>query len=395
MNFGSKPKQTEAFEVKFDDPNLNAMTFKLNQNYSQPVINERYSGRGYMFYGQDNMYPEYLKKMYAGSSLHASLINFKKIMTVGNGFVIDTTKLKGMELIEANQILNQFDGEKSLNKILDKISLNYWMYGSVYIKVTWNADNTKIIKREVISGDSIRLGEHDKFGKVTSYYYCFDWTQTGRYPIVKLPAYDKENTKEKAQIYAFILDTPITKFYSAPVYQTAGNWIMLDAEIGNYHKSNIFNSINPSFALKFYKKPGSPEERDMILRGIEENFAGSSNTGRAMVFFSDGKETAPDIEPINVSNIDKQFQVTADAIQRNILYAHGISPILMGFKTPGSLGSGQELPIAYEIANNSVIKPAQKDIEEIINNIFQLNGITVDFKLKSVDLFTITPNLTA
>ena len=390
MNFGGSKPTTEAFKIEVNDPSLNAMSFTLNQDYSTPLVSERYSARGYINYGVDNLYPEHLKKMYAGSSLHASIVKFKELLTVGNGYTVDTSNLKGMEIIEVNQVTTLFDGEHSLDEALDKMAMNYWIYGAIYIKITWNADNTKIIKREVINGDKLRVGEMDKFGKIHHYYYCFDWTQSGRYNIVKIPVFDQANKLEKTQLMYFKLQSPLNNFYPAPVYQSAANWIILDGEIGNYQKSNIFNSINPSFALKFYKKPGSPEERDTILSQIQSQFAGSRNTGKAMVFFSDSKDTAPDIQPVEVSNIDKQFVVAADAIQRNVMYAHGISPILMGFKTAGALGSGTELPVAYDIANNTQIKPAQKDIESIINKLLRINGLNVNFKLNNFPLFSVS-----
>jgi serine/threonine-protein kinase RIO1 len=161
----------------------------------------------------------------------------------------------------------------------------------------------------------------------------------------------------------------------------------LDAEVSNYHKSNIENAINPSMALKFYKLPANEEEKRDILTSIKKNFQGSSNTGRAMVFFADSKETAPDIEPIAVSNIDKQFSVTADQIQRNICYSHKMNPEIMGLKISGNLGNSNDLGQSMEIFNKSTIQPAQRDIEQIINSFLYINKIPVTFRLNEMNLY--------
>jgi hypothetical protein len=143
-------------------------------------------------------------------------------------------------------------------------------------------------------------------------------------------------------------------------------------------------------ALNFFQLPANEEEKRNILHSIKKNFQGSTNTGRAMVFFSDGRDTAPEVKPIEVSNIDKQFNITADQIQRNICYAHQINPMIMGLKTPGSLGNSAELETSYDIFINSYVKPTQKDMEGYINKLLSIANSGISIKLNSSQIYTKT-----
>jgi len=390
INFG-KDKVIESVQST-PTPNGNYMldSFKLRYDYSQPLVNERNISNGYVYFGADNLYPQELNSLYYTSSLHGAILDFKKLLTAGDGYVLDTSKLSGMQLIEAKQMETFFSEDQSISELLPILAMDYHIHGMIYFEVTWNDDFTKVIRRKRISPEKMRVGARDANGITQSYYYCYDWYNRGLYPVKPIPVFDPLNKKDKVQVWRFSINSPGQNVYSLPNYVAAANWINLDGQISNYHKSNIENSVNPSFLMQFYKKPSGPEEKEQIVNSINAAFGGASNTGKVMYTFSDGKDLAPTITPVQVSNIDKQFATTADQIQRNILYAHKINPTLLGFKTPGSLGSGAELPVAYEVFNKTVIYPAQNDLELIIRKLFRWNGLNVGFKINNVKLDTVS-----
>ena len=363
--------------------------YPRQQDYTNPFI-ERYNGNGYIYFGIDNLYPDVLNDLYNRSGLHSAIVDFKRNLTSGAGFEFEGEEvLKPMEKVSLRQFTDLIDGENSLQHMLNDLTLDYIIHSTVYLKVYWNSDKSKVLKVKRIEPSKLRIGVNPKdVEEIDRYYYCFDWREYGRYGMTELPKFSREKNGNKVEVYRYVNKNPTVNWYTLPQYSSGTNWMHLDAEISNYHKSNIENAINPSMALKFYKMPANEEEKREILGNIKKNFQGSSNTGRAMVFFSDDKNSAPDIEPIAVSNIDKQFNVTADQIQRNICYAHKINPAIMGLKTPGSLGNTEELDLSMEIFNKSTIQPAQKDIEQIINTILGINQLPVSFKLNEFELWT-------
>jgi hypothetical protein len=387
INFGKDNTPVESVQsTPTTNGNYLIDSFKMKYDYSQPLVNERNISNGYVYFGPDNLYPQELNTLYYTSSLHGSILDFKKLLTAGDGYVLNTDKLSGMQLVEAKQMETFFSEDQSIAELLPIMAMDYHIHGMVYFELTWNDDFTKVIRRKRISPEKMRVGARDVNGVVKSYYYCYDWFNRGLYPVKAIPVFDPLNKTDKVQVWRFSINSPGQNVYSLPNYVAAANWIALDGMISNYHKSNIENSVNPSFLMQFYKKPSGPEEKEQIVNSINAAFGGASNTGKVMFTFSDGKDNAPTITPVAVSNIDKQFATTADQIQRNILYAHKMPPLVMGFKTAGSLGSGSELPVSYEIFNKSVIYPAQNDLELIVMKLFRLGGLNVTFKIKTLDL---------
>lgn len=106
-----------------------------------------------------------------------------------------------------------------------------------------------------------------------------------------------------------------------------------------------------------------------------------------MIMFSDGKDLAPDVTPVEVSNLDKQFSVLTEDLNNNIIYSHNIiSPLLLGVKTSGQLGNNNELQNAFMLLEKTVISGERKVIEDSINKFLKLNGMA-KIKIKPFVVF--------
>jgi len=366
-----------------------AISFGRNDNSSGLNSHNEIRTSKWISFGDTNQFPNYLNNLVNSSGLHSAIIDYKKSLISGSGYeILGDAVLTPMQKVELKQFTDLIDGKRNLASLIQDITLDYLVHGTVYLKIYWNSDKTRILKAERIEPSRLRSG-YNKLNPevITEYYYSLDWSNYGQWGVTKFPAFNKEVSERKPiEIYRWMVPNSAMLFNTLPSYTAATNWIQLDGEVSNYHKSNIENSLNPGVIIKFYKTPANDEEKRGIVNGIKKNYAGSSNTGKAMVFFSSDKETAPDIEPIEVSNIDKQFSVTADSIQRNICYAHRINPSLMGLKTPGSLGSSTELETSFDIFKEVVVTPSQYDIENIINKFITMNGLPVKIKLNDADL---------
>ncbi len=230
-----------------------------------------------------------------------------------------------------------------MNKAIKGLTYDYFIHNRFYLECTWNNDFTKIIKMKRLGAETIRIFDIDTDFEPISYMYCFD-------------------------------------------YRQAINWVGLDSDMGTYHKANIVNSLNPSLLVEFYNVPDTDEKKQQTLSNINASFAGPSNTGRAMVFFSPDKDSAPSVTQMEPNKLDKTFLGLTDTIQRQVLFAHNLNPDLMGLKTPGSLG--QNAGQLEEIKNqflNSVIIPAQNEIENEINYLASFNGLC-GFTLKESNI---------
>jgi hypothetical protein len=220
-------------------------------------------------------------------------------------------------------------------------------------------------------------------GKVASYWYCRDWENENKNKPVELKVFNPDERlkpeKERSRVQIYYAKRGTLEYYGEPSYKGALSWIKIDSQMGLFHLSNIENGFNPSLVFKFYKKPGSPEKKQEILENINAQWSGAKNTGKGLVFFSDGKELSPDVEPVEVSNLDKQYIALADQAVQQILSGHKVtSPMLFGVAIPGKLGSSAtELEISYRIFDNSVIEPDREEIEKFDNLLLKANQTPV------------------
>jgi len=357
---------TDAFSI------TNGLTNTPLQTYTK-------SRDGYQF-GQYGLYPQELNQLYNASPLQNNIINFKSLLTSGDGYELIDEPKTAMEKIALNQLLVQ------INKVIPEITSDYFIHNRFALKVTWNADNTKVIKVESLPVDGVRILSVTNEMRPLRYVFNFDWEQKSKFDSVEYPAFDQSNTEEKCQVLMFQQKSPGKKIYTLPSYQSAIQWVNLDSEMASYHNSNINNSLNPSMLIQYFEKPNSDEEKSEILHGINQSFAGAAKTGRAMVTFSDGQDLAPTVTQMEPNKLDKTFLGLTDTIQRQICYAHSIDPLILGLKTPGSLGNSGEFEYAFNLFLESTVKPSQKVLEDVLNELIAINGLVTKVEFKEPNI---------
>ena len=111
------------------------------------------------------------------------------------------------------------------------------------------------------------------------------------------------------------------------------------------------------------------------INNIKAQNGGAKNAGKAIIFYSDGKELAPDVDTIDATNIDQRLLQVADQIVQQIVTAHRAHPQLLGIQTPGKLGYSSELLQSWEIFDKMVIMPERKLILDAFKQVLIYNGI--------------------
>lgn len=381
----TRQEQTQPIETFDNQSNLGSIhSFMMDYNLSQPTQNFFGNINGYYF-GADNLYPQMLNNLFNSSPAHSYALLFKKLMSVGKGYQTTNTMNSPMgDLIALNQLLSQWDC------FYKDLALDYFLHSQIYIQVTWNSDNTKIVKLERLAPEKMRIATVDKYKNALSYYFCYDWYQTGLFEKIELPRFDQYNKKDKVQVFCFQVKSPGMLLYALPTYLSAYNWIVLDSEMGVYHKSNILNSINPSVLVEIFKKPANEEEKQAIITALNKSYAGARAAGRAMIVFNNDVATKTNVTQMQANQLDKTFLNLTDTIVRQILTGHQINPVLLGVKTAGSLGDSGEIESAYNLFSEGVIKPAQEDLESIINLFISINGLTNKIHFDKPDIFTVS-----
>lgn len=383
FNFGKKDvKQTETVINNNGSDMVNSvMEFGLQT--SLPTIKES-KNKDWVDYGDDNDYPSYLEDLYSNSPTHQAIIDTKSLLIAGNGYEINKDKLSVEQQMDLMKILEFTDGTNDIETVISMVAKDNELYGAFCLEVIWSLDFSNITKITRISPKHIRCGKYDD-GVIEEYFYSRDWSNR-REEIKPIAAFNLNDDKHHRQLIYVGTQKVSNEYYGEPSYLASVNWIDLESQTGLYYRSLIENGFNPSVVVKFYRKPSSQEERDEVVRGLKSSFGGVKNSGKAVVMFSDGKELAPDIDPIQVSNVDKQFTVIADQIVTKILTGGRVTtPELFGISVPGKLGTGDFLT-QVETFIKFVITPPQKVIERTFDKLFKINGLNVDFKIKPLEL---------
>jgi hypothetical protein len=371
---GEKPQTTQVVEgyQSFSTP----FGRVGDANLSLPYVNGRYQIAGYIPFGQDNMFPELLNQLYYTSPLHGAIVDFKTNSVVGGGY---TLKSEGMTN-EDKLKLYTFEKKIKLGKVERAIAQQLTVHHRVYFKLCYNAKR-ELYKIYNVSPEKVRIARDKQ-----TYFLCDDWS--ARIDVTSIKKYHPTNS-DLEQLYVYEIMTLGQEWYPLPQYTSALNFAFLSGELSYFAKSNIQNSVFPSFAMMFPKRPQSEEEKSMIKHTIDR-LKGAANAGKAVAFFANSADQLPKIESLPTNGNDKLFHEASALNTEQICFAHTIDPILMGVRTTGSLGGGADIKQAYVIFEKNVVMPLRHQVEEIVNELLEIAKIPGEYTINNFQIINET-----
>lgn len=345
-------------------------------NLTLPYVNGRYQVAGYVPYGQDNLFPETLNQLYYMSPLHGAIVDFKVNATIGAGYELKTDKLTPDEKLA----LYTWEKKMRLSKSVKAITKQLVMHHRVYFKLYFD-DKGKVKTIENVSPEKVRIN-----AKKDRYFLCDDWSS--RIDVEEVKPFHPLNT-DRCQLWAYELPSIGQDYYPLPQYSSALNFAFLSGELSYFAKSNIQNSIFPSFAMMFPKRPQSEEEKK-VLRDTIDRMKGAHNAGKGVAFFANSQDQLPKIESIPTNQNDKLFQEASALNTEQICFAHTIDPILMGVRTTGSLGGGADIKQAYVIFEKNVVIPLREQVTEVFQELINVCRLNAEFRVKNFQIINET-----
>ena len=363
---------------------MNLDLIKLS-HYNIPHLVEK-SNQDWISFGEDNLYPQYILDLFLGSAINGALIKSIGAMIYGEGIaatnVDDNTDTKESYLRLTELLHNSGDD------VLKDLAMDLKLFGGCYVNVIWSRDRSKIAKMIHIPAQYIRSGKMVD-GEVDTYYYSADWSKAKKSEYRPRPysAFSTEDRSNASQILMIRDKNPALFYGFAPDYVAATDYIQLDLEIAQFHLSNISNGMFPSMAINFANGVPSDEERRTIERQITQKFTSSKAAGKILITFNDGKETAPEIVPIDSNGASESYQFLSKEVVNKVLSGHRVtSPLLFGIRAEGGgLGSNaDELRDSYSLFNNTVIIPFQNTLLKGLEKVFKVNDINLDLYFKTL-----------
>jgi len=333
------------------------------KEYQERSYAEVPSREGWVKYGDDNLFPQYLIDLYKSSATHNALCTSIAYMIFGDG-------------VQANDLDARLKIEEwGLDDEIRKACVDLKIQGGFALEIVYSIDRSTISKVRHCPFENVRSGEVDENEECHWYYYSKDWSDNNEQPIA-VHAFDPEmKVEHPTQILYVKPFSPGSYYYPKPDYIGSIDYIELDKEIGKYHINNIKNGLAPSFTIHFKNGVPASEERRKIRNDIERQLAGATNAGKFIVTYSDSPDRKPDFEPFPLSDADKQYQFLSTEVSDKIMVGHRVvSSAMFGVKTAGQLGNTQELEIASELFDRQVIKPYQRIVEDAVQQILSAAG---------------------
>lgn len=350
-----------------------------------PKISEK-RGVEWVSFGEDNLWPLKISDLKYGSGTHNGIISSCADLISGDGYLIDGAKTKEESEAKYNALspqdkanydvfMKNANGGMTIEKLKKKLAFDVKEQGAYCYEIIFSNDFKTIAGLKYVDVKNIRAGKI-KNDKVENYWYSRDWKNPrhAEFKPKELFAYSPDDREHLNQIVYEKIGN--MEYYGVPDYVGGVNWIQIDFQMGLFHLSNIENGMNPSMKLQFYKLPASEQDKQDILSKVKKQFTGASTAGRPMVFFSEGRDLAPTIEPVQTSNLDKQLIHLAELCDRKILTSHKLtSPLLAGISTSGQMGGNTEIEKAFKIFDSSRMAPYRNMLDESIQDKMDYNKI--------------------
>lgn len=346
--------------------------------YTSPAVIEK-PNKDWVEYGDDNNYYQYLIDLYYGSPTNNACIKGKADMVFGYG----------PEVVRGDRHLKGYLDFKTIftNDQVKKVVMDLVMLGMGAFQLVKSKDGKKYVKAYHFPIQTLRPQKANEKGEIEKWYYCPDWNKLKKSEKPQEFAAFGYDDNEKECMYVIKPYSTGAFYFSPPDYQGGTQYCELESEISNYHINGIKNGLAPSMLINFNNGEPPEETKDAIEAQINAKFGGSSNTGRAIISFNDGKDQAADITPVQLSDAAQQYQFLSTECVDKILLSHRItSPLIFGIKNTGNgfSSNAEELKTATILFDNLVVRPFQNIIIEAFNQVLLKNGYMVEIYFKTL-----------
>ena len=311
-----------------------------------PVFKEN-KAKGFVTFGADNLYPDFLVELFNKSPKHNAIVSAKASYIAGIG--TDVFGQNTTDIAKAEAKLKNINAYETYEELKAKIAYDAELFNGFCVEVIWNKAKTAPSEYYHIPFKDVRKGLEGE------YIYCEDWTDA-KAPRISYQPYNPI-TRESKQLYYYV---------------GALKYIEVDTEISNYYLNSIKNGFTAQTHIQLFKGIPTPEEARATARRFKENYQGTDNAGGLIIQYNDPTEKESVISNLQPSDFDKQFDLLNKTVQQEIFVAHKVnSPMLFGVRVEGQLGGRTELIEAYEMFHHAYIEPRQQKIDDVFSYLLE------------------------
>ena len=349
-------------------------------NIAKYEFSEVAHNAGFVQYGEDDDLFDLLFDLYESSPTNQSILTSISTLIYGRGLNATNADEFPDQFARVNAI---FDPEE-----VEKVAWDFGIANNGAFTITRFAGS---MKAEHVPVQYLRASYATAVnGKPLYYYYCTDWDKVKNLDDENVIQYDnfEVNPQSNLSILYIRKYTPGSFFYSKVDYHSALPYCECEAELGDFHISNIDDGFSGKVIIKL--KNGIPEEqqRQDTENKIDGKFSGS-NGKKIVVLFADDDESCPEVDILSVDDIAEQFLTTSEIAEAKIIMGHRVtSRILVGLRGEGGFGNNaEELETAFALFMNMAILPKQETLLKGINKVLRNAGVNLDLYFTTLKPF--------
>ena len=320
---------------------------------------------GYIKYGENNDYPEYIVDLYNKSSKHSAIIKSKVHYITGNGWSGDE---------DAQSFIDYANRVESLDDLTRKVSMDIEIFGGAYMEIIWDLSGNLA---EIWHCDYVKIRTNKDN---TQYWYKEDWKDNKVKPDV-IAAFNPKQPKGKQILYVKEY-RPNIGIYGLPSYFAALNYIESDIEVSKHILGNAQTGFSASKLITLPNGEPNDEEKRNVDNRLRKTYSGADGK-KYMIAFVNDISRKPVVDDLGTSDLTKEdFGKIDELIQTNIFSGHQVTtPSIMGIAEAGKLGSRTEMRDGYEIFKNTYVNAKQMHLESVFNMLAKLKGVTSEIKI--------------
>jgi len=359
---------------------LNRVNFR--QEPILPRFSEVFQRVPYVYYGDNNLMPQYLISRYNNCAIHKAIVTSKVNQIMGDGVVSINNPMASVNLINKKE---------NVSEVMKKCALDLVLFGGYSLNVVWSRDRESIAEIYHLDFSRVRCGKiNPETDEIEKYYYSADWTNIKKHPVEEYDTFNQEDG-DASQILYYKQYQPSNSYYPNPDYSGALAAIEIDVNIKEFHANNLKNGMLPSLWIDFVNGIPDEENQRLMTRALEEQYSSVNNAGRPIISFNESPELSPRITQIAPSSNDGYYQAIYDDIIRTILSGHRISSgELFGISTSGKLGTRNEIVDHSEYIRKMVIMPYQNELLPVFNKLVSLKSQKpTTFEIKPLSIYEV------
>jgi hypothetical protein len=345
--------------VKTNEENKKKLGFNVVNldGYNPTLPVENLTSFGYVRWGKNNLYPNYLYDIYTNSGTLQSILDGTADFVNGDG-IINRTNFQGKNRKKL-----------TLVKTIRKIVQDRMVYGGCACYVIYN-ELSEVVEIEYIDFRKIRVNANktkayirDKWRGAISTEHEYDIYDSSRIPKSKICVYYNEGNKTNG-------------VYPVPDYVAALISAETQYKIQTFNFNEISNNFLSSKIFNFNNGDPGETQRNEIQNTLEDKFCGVNNAGSILALFNESIDKAATVLNLGTDDLDKRYINLSESVRENLFISMRANPVLFGL--PVSTGfADQNYEEAFKLYNRTAVKPIQDEIKEMIEDIFGLG--TFDF----------------